>query len=220
MVDDVRGFARLFERVSLDLLVAPERWRARQWVQFLSVAAATLLAYVEKWPIQACVQRGGGSAARTLASALDAYGDGFAVAFLGVAALVTGRCMRQRAFVDAAIALGVAGVWCWIFTKTGQLVLAERRPKDGGAMVLVALGGHGVSGHASAAGLIFSPVRDVLARGATARARRMVTAALLAWAALVGWSRVWLGMHFVWNVMLGLAIGFFTGLAATRAPQS
>jgi membrane-associated phospholipid phosphatase len=66
------------------------------------------------------------------------------------------------------------------------------------------------------AALLFFPVRDVLARDATPRVRHIVTAALLAWAALVGWSRVWLGMHFVWNVSLGLAIGFFTGFVATR----
>jgi len=87
-------------------------------------------------------------------------------------------------------------------------------------MTFRALGGHGVSGHAAAAALLFSPVRDVLARGATPRVRRMVTAALLAWAMWVSWSRVWLGMHFVWNVVLGCAIGFLTGRAATRALRS
>jgi membrane-associated phospholipid phosphatase len=95
-------------------------------------------------------------------------------------------------------------------------VLAEHRPNDGGAMRLFALDGRGVSGHASATALLFWPVRDVLARSATPRARLLVTAVLIAWAVVVCWSRVWLGMHFVWNVSLGLAIGFFTGFVATR----
>jgi membrane-associated phospholipid phosphatase len=87
-------------------------------------------------------------------------------------------------------------------------------------MKLFALGGHGVSGHAAAAALLFWPVRDVLARGATPGVRRVVTAALVAWAVVVAWSRVWLGMHFVWNVMAGLAMGLFTGFVAVRESRS
>jgi membrane-associated phospholipid phosphatase len=219
MADGIQRLARSFGSGSLEMVRGPARWHAPQWVLSLVVVATTLLAYVEKRPIQACVQSGGGSAARAIALFIDAYGNGFAVICLGFGALVVGRWARQRALVDAALALGVAGIWCWIFTKTGQFVLAERRPNEGGAMHFLAPGGHGVSGHASAAALLFWPVRDVLARSATPRARRVVTAALLAWAVLVGWSRVWLGMHFVWNVMLGLAIGLFTGFVATRAAR-
>jgi membrane-associated phospholipid phosphatase len=214
---ETRKLARMFRHVSIAIVTAPARWHPWQWALFLAVAATTLITYLEKWPLQVFIQRGGGSVVRAFALAVSAYVGGFAVLLLGVAMLVIGRWTRRRALVDAALALGAAGFWCWIFTRAGQLVLAERRPKEGGAMILFALGGHGVSGHASAAGLLLSPVRDVLARAATPRARRALTAALLGWAAFVGWSRVWLGMHFVWNVVLGLAIGFFTGFVATRA---
>jgi len=220
MTADARSLARLFERVSLAIVAAPTRWHARQWALFLAVAATTSLAYVAKWPLQASVQSVGGGAARAVALFIDSYGDGFAVTLAGFAVLFAGRLLHKPTFVEAALVLGAAGIWCWIFTKTGQLVLAERRPKDGGAMFFFALDGHGVSGHASAAGLVFAPVRDVLGRGATPRARRIATMALLAWAILVGWSRVWLGMHFVWNVLLGLAIGFFTGGIGGRRSQS
>ncbi len=186
MVRDVRWFARLLARVSRDIVTSPVRWRLRQWILLLAIAATTAVAFI------------------------------------------AGRWARRRALGDAALVLGVAGVWCFIFTKTGQFVLAERRPTEGGTMKLLALGGHGVSGHAAAASLLFSPVRDLLfspvrdllARGATPGVRRMVTAGLLARAIVVAWSRVWLGMHFVWNVMLGLAIGFFTGLVAARASRA
>jgi len=118
MADDLRQLARSFGRVSLDIVTAPARWRARQWLLFLARSpAATLLAYVEKRPIQAHVQGGVDSRASAIALFINAY---------------------------------------------------------------------------------------------------LVTAALLAWAILVGWSRVQLGMHFVWNVMLGTAIGLFTGFVATR----
>jgi membrane-associated phospholipid phosphatase len=217
---DPRSFARLFGRVSRGIVSAPARAGARGWVTLLAVLSATVLAYAEKRSIQACVQGGGGHGARALALFVDAYGDGFAVLALGTAALVVGRLARKPPLVDAALALGAAGIWCWLFTKTGQLVLAERRPNEGGAMKLFALGGHGVSGHAAAAALLFYPVRDVLARGATPRVRCFVTAALLAWALVVAWSRVSLGMHFLWNVLLGLAVGLFTGSVAAREQRS
>jgi membrane-associated phospholipid phosphatase len=105
-------------------------------------------------------------------------------------------------------------------TAAGEFVLAERRPIDGGAMRFFALGGHGVSGHAAAAALLFAPVRCVLMRGARRRLRWIASGAMLAWAAWVGWSRVYLGMHFAWNVTLGLAIGFFTGSVAARGHRT
>jgi membrane-associated phospholipid phosphatase len=213
---DLRSFARLLGRVSRDIVSAPARAGARGWTTFLAVVAATVLAYAGKRSIQACVQGGAGHGARAIALLIDVCGDGFAVLALGSSALVAGRLARKPALVDAALALGAAGIWCWLFTRAGQLVLAERRPNDGGAMKLFALGGHGVSGHAAAAALLLYPVRDVLARGATPRVRSVVTLALLAWAVVVAWSRVCLGMHFLWNVMIGLAIGLFTGSVATR----
>jgi membrane-associated phospholipid phosphatase len=207
---------RFVGRVGLRIATAPARWRARPWGVLLAVVASTLALYVEKRPIQGALQGGGGSAVRAVALFLNVGGSGLAIALLGLAVLVAGRWSRRPVLVDMAVVLAAAGIWCWVLMKTGQLVLAERRPVEGGEMMLFALGGHGVSGHAAAAGVLFFPVRDVLARDASPLGRRLVTAALLAWAALIGWSRVWLGMHFVWNVELGLAIGYFTGLVATR----
>ncbi len=83
----------------------------------------------------------------------------------------------------------------------------------------MAFGGHGVSGHAAAAALVFWTVRGSVLKWAPAPApvRRGATAALLAWALLVGWSRVYLGEHFVWNVMLGYAVGTACGMAGPSA---
>jgi membrane-associated phospholipid phosphatase len=185
----------------------------------LSWAGATVAAYEAKFPLQAFVQGAGGRGAYLVAEAINTCGSGLAMVLLGATALLAGRWWRKPALVDAVWVFAAAGLWCWLLTTLGQLVLSERRPRDGGAMLLLALGGHGVSGHASAAGLLFGPVRNVLARNAPARTRGLVTVALLVWAAWVGWSRVWLGMHFVWNVVLGLGIGFFTGLVGAGARQ-
>lgn len=206
-----------FLRVSRGIVGAPARCRGRGWLLAVAVAATTVVLYLEKWPIQAVVQRDGDGVARLLATFADACGSGQAMTLLGVLALLAGRWARRPALVDAAVAFAAAGAWCWLFTKLGQVVLAERRPNDGGAMRLFALDGHGVSGHAAAAALLYGPVHAILARGATPRVRRAVGAGWLAWTVIVAWSRVWLGMHFVWNVVLGLAIGFFTGSSAAHS---
>ena len=188
----------------------------RDWAVVVALGSATLLAYLEKWPLQTLIQGHGGGVARTLASVADACGSGFAVTSLGIAMLVAGLLARKPALVEVAVALGIAGVWCWLLMRVGQIVLAEQRPVDGGAMRFFALDGHGVSGHAAAAALLLYPARDVLARDAAPRTRRAVGLVAIAWALFIGWSRVWLGMHFAWNVMLGLALGAFAGRAAAR----
>lgn len=218
---DLRAFMHLLGRTTVTLATASVRWRAAQWLAFVAVVGGIAVVYFEKWPLQEMVQRFGGTPLRGLALAVDAWGGGGGLTVLGIATFAAGRRLRRPALVDTALTLAAAGVWCWVLTKTGQLVLAERRPNDGGAMVLFAFDGHGVSGHASGAGLLLWPVRRVLlGRGTSRRTRFLVTAGLVAWAAFVGWSRVWLGMHFVWNVALGLAIGLVTGAAAARAANA
>jgi membrane-associated phospholipid phosphatase len=218
MAGDLSRLMTAFARVSRAVGSSPARWRGREWSIFVAVGLAMVLAYVEKRPIQERLQGDRDGVLRQLALFGEAIGSGGATVAFGFTAFTIGRVARKPLLVDAALALGAAGFWCWIVTKTGQIVFAERRPVEGGEMRFFALGGHGVSGHASAAALIYFPVRDVLARRARLPPiRRAVGVGLLAWPAFIGWSRVYLGMHFVWNVILGFAVGSFTGFVATRA---
>jgi membrane-associated phospholipid phosphatase len=205
----------LLRAASRDLLAAPSRWRAREWAVFGAFLLVTAVVCTEKWPVQALIERSDGAAARLVAESADVLGSGLATVGYGVAALVAGRLANKRGLVETALALGAGGTWCWVLTKAGQIVFAESRPKAGGAMHWMALGGHGVSGHASAAALLLWTVRGRLGTGGPLR--RVATTALLGWAITIGWSRVYLGQHFLWNVMLGFAIGSFTGSVATRA---
>jgi membrane-associated phospholipid phosphatase len=216
MPEDIRRLLSLLQHIGHAVVRAPARCRARQWALFAALVAATLLAYVEKRPLQAFFQRGHSEFERGVASFANVFGSGGAMVWLGLIAYVLGRWSRKRAVVDAAIVFAAAGLWCWALTSIGQFVFAEDRPNDGGAMRFFALGGHGVSGHSSAAALLYWPVRDILARGAKMSVRRAAGAASLAWAIVVGWSRVWLGMHFVWNVLFGFAVGGFIGFLATH----
>jgi membrane-associated phospholipid phosphatase len=181
---------------------------------------ATLLAFVTQQELQTLLQHEGSRAVDAIARLADYLGSGMATVGFGLAALAFGRLARKPAWVDAALALGVAGIPCWLLTIAGQFVLAESRSKDGGAMHWFTLGGHGVSGHAAAAALVFWTVRGALVRDAEAPVRRVATAALLGWALLVGWSRVYLGEHFVWNVMLGYFVGTVGVVISRRSARA
>lgn len=211
---DGRRLARLFVATGRHLAAPPS---ATGWAAGLGVALATALASGWKEPIAAAFAGGGEGVARSVAEVANVAGAGATVTALGVALFALGRWRRWSALVDAALVLAAAGAWCWLLLRVGQIVLAEQRPLDGGAMRWFARDGHGISGHAAAAALLFAPARDILARDAPPAVRRGIGAALLVWAALVGWSRMWLGMHFLWNVVLGLALGFVAGRAGVEA---
>jgi hypothetical protein len=144
--EDLRALARSLARVGRDIATAPSRWRARDWALLCAFLGATYAAYRDKWLVQSFVEGTGGSAGRAVAETADVLGSGVATVCYGVAAFVVGRWAKKRALVDAAIALGARGAWCWALTEAGRLVLAESRPIQGGAMHWMALGGHGVSG--------------------------------------------------------------------------
>ena len=86
-------------------------------------------------------------------------------------------------------------------------------------MEFFALDGHGFSGHAAVAALLVLPIRNVLLRRRSRRMRNALTVLVLAWVGVVGWSRVFLGMHFAWNILAGLAVGFWASAAAVETWQ-
>ncbi len=210
----------LLARTLRALAAAPLRWRARGWAAFLVVAAGTLGAFAWKRPIQQALHSHGQHALDATARVASAVGGGWPLVAFIAALHLLGWLTRRRSIVDAAMVLTVAGIACWLLTAFGQLSLAEARPRHGGAMTFFHLHGHGVSGHASAAAVLYGPMSGVLARGWPAVARRALAAALAGWIVLVAWSRVWLDEHFLWNVLLGAAVGVWTGLAAVRAWES
>ena len=187
------------------------RWAA------VALACATGAAWAGQGPLQALLEGRGGGVVRLVAEIANLCGSGTAVAAAGLAALVIGRGLRRNTLVDAALVLCAAGGWCFLLTHAGQLALAQRRPIEGGEMRFFAPGGHGISGHAAATALLILPVRDILLGGARPLTRRLAAAALMAWAVVVGWSRVWMGMHYGWNVLAGLLLGLWTSAAAVAA---
>lgn len=190
-------------------------FRVRDWVIAVSIVAAIVAAYIEKMPIQAALGGNGEGVRALITRIVWRVGDGGVVALLVIVLAIGGNVFGSQRTVDTAIKLGVAGFWCLVFTKVGQFVLAEARPSEGGAMHFLALGGHGVSGHSSAAGVLFWPLFDAT-RGSARRRRIVVASALIGWALLVGWTRIWAQQHFLWNVIAGVSVGVLTGRQAVR----
>ncbi len=208
---------RLLRDVPRAVVTAPAHWRARSWALFAMVVLAVALAYVEKRPVQSWLEAPGdahGMWARAAAFA-NVAGSGWTMLALAAGTLLVGALASRRA-LDAATAFAVAGAIGWCLLTAGQFILAEARPSEGGAMHFFALEGHGVSGHACVAALLFSPVRDILARDLGRPLRTLVTIALIVWVVFIAWSRVWLDMHYVWNVMLGAALGFYVSVVTVK----
>lgn len=216
LTDDLLAFPRLLRRTSVHLVAAPCRWSPRDWTLFFAVLAATLFAYAEKGPLQALVEQPRCGTLLRIARFTETVGDGGAAVCYGVTAFVVGRWSKCRAAVDLALTLATGGFWCSMLTKAGQFVLAEARPSDGGMMRFLARDGHGVSGHASAVALVCVATCNILTRDTRPAIRRAGCAGVRVWALIVGWSRIYLGAHFVWNVVLGFAIGAFTASIAAR----
>lgn len=223
MPADLRRIPVLFLAVGREMretVAAPSRWSAHRWIAVFVSVAGLAVAYAAKWPIQTFVSSPRCPAAGFVAAVIDVCGSGYAMLGMGWAIYVLGRRARGSALSRFALALAAGGLWCWLLTIAGQWLLAEQRPSEGGAMRFFATGGHGVSGHASAAALLYSPVLELLAEPWGPSGRRTARIGLVGWAGLVGWSRVWLGRHFLWNVALGFAIGSFTGACAARVVAS
>lgn len=191
-------------------------WRRPRWWIGLALVAACAVAAVFERPLQALLV-GHGRALDALAHVANTCGGGVAVTLVGLASFAAGRALRKDALAQAALVLGAAGCWCFALVELGRLALAEPRPIEGGAMRFFALDGHGVSGHAAATALLLLPARDVLLRGARPWVRVAASAVLVLWIGIVAWSRVWLGMHYAWNVLAGLVLGAWTSAAAVDA---
>jgi membrane-associated phospholipid phosphatase len=204
----------LFGRTARAMALAPLRWRAKAWAGAVVFVAGACVAYVEKTRIQDWIRPN--TTEEPVPFLTNVLGGGWPVAALGVIFLVVGAKTRKRALVDTAAALAAGAVPCLVITKVGQFILAEDRPSEGGAMHFFSAFGHGVSGHAAATALLFFPLAAILGRELDRPTRTALEIALATWVVLVAWTRMSLGMHYAWNVLLGLGVGLYVGHVVTK----
>jgi undecaprenyl-diphosphatase len=72
------------------------------------------------------------------------------------------------------------------------------------------------SGHSVAASALFLTLALVAAQSPNPGVRRLLVGAAIGIALLVAWSRVYLGVHYLTDVMGGLLLGTAGALAASR----
>lgn len=163
------------------------------------------LAAAAKRPIQARFVR---KRARAPIATLGAvFGSGHAMVVFGLALAGFAALTRDPRWRAAAKRFAASGAVGWVLFRAASCVLAEQRPKDGGAMRWFARHGHGVSGHAFATALAYWPLMTTLGADMRPRSRAAFSIAMHTWIALVGWSRMRLDEHYLWNVLLGTAMG-------------
>lgn len=107
----------------------------------------------------------------------------------------------------------------WIpltFLLSTLVKLLVHRPRPVAALIVVPATYAFPSGHAAAASALFLTLA-LLATGAERRVgpRRLMIGAAVALALLVGWSRIYLGVHYFSDVVGGLLLGSAGALAAT-----
>jgi hypothetical protein len=171
-------------------------------------AFSTLLAlsFAAKRPLHARFVRRPGAPA-PIATFADVFGSGHAMVAFGVGLATAAALTRDPRWRAAARRFAASGAVGWIVFRATSFVLAEQRPKEGGAMHFLRRHGHGVSGHAFACALMYSPLMTTFGAEMRPGSRAAFGAALRAWIALVGWSRMRLDEHYLWNVILGTVMG-------------
>ncbi len=174
---------------------------------------AVVVAYAWKWPIHAVLRGNETGLAEAIAEAGNRFGDFEIPLIVGFAFLLAGSAVGKERLLGVGQVLLAAGVICAVAVPLGQFILAEARPKNGGAMRFFVMDGHGVSGHAASAALLVWPVAGKLTEGQEKWVRVVAFFLLFAWAILVAWSRMWDDKHFLWNVMLGSVTGLVSGWA-------
>lgn len=182
-------------------------------VFFLSVGVS----YQYRWQLQEFFVGSNDGFAESLARVGRYFGDGISVAVAVLVLFLMGIAWKKKTLAETSLVLAVAGLYCGVLTSLGQFILAEARPESGGELAFFKMGGHGISGHSSSSAVLFFPLYGVLGSKLNKRQQLMLGGGLLFWAGMVAWSRMWDNKHFLWNVMLGSSIGFFTGYIALRS---
>jgi len=213
----LRDLLALLLRTGLQVVKMPKAWSARQWTGRLGLIALIGLTALGKRPLQAAIQGHARYGLAAVAAFIDAHADGTSMVLYAFVVFALGWIFRVDKARQASEVFLTSGVFCFLFWGLGKFVFAERRPLDGGEPLFFTLGGHGVSGHAAVAALLILPTRAVLLRDQARRVKNAGMAAAILWVALVCWSRVYLGKHFVWNVLAGLAVGLFSSGASIEA---
>jgi membrane-associated phospholipid phosphatase len=152
-------------------------------------------------------------------------GDHGVVAGTGALFVVAGLELDSPREVETGVMLLESYAFTGLFTVVSQFILAEERPGGGGSMRFFKTDGHGVSGHSSLAASLVGPLSHQYLKRNEGDGKFQVVGKELAritlWTLpfLTGVSRIENNEHYAWNVLLGLSIGYGTGVLIARSHE-
>ncbi len=197
-------------------------WNWENNLLAVGLGAATLPLLLSKNEIQEEVGIGNGEDIR-YASNNDFYtqfevlGDLWTLPTVSGAFFLGGALGGSQREVETGVMLAQSILFTAAVTGLGQLVFAEARPHEGGEIKLFGDHGHSISGHTSLATSMVKPIDSqyLSIRGDEGRTtttfKYLGKVALYTSPVMVGISRVRSNQHYVWNVLLGLAVGYSVG---------
>ena len=174
-------------------------------------------ALVEKWPLQGVLGGSGSGPFAVVSNVVRLIGDGGQVGLLAFVLYAAGRTLQQLAARprDVDDARGRGDLVFGAHPTRSIRVRGGQADSRRSTAFLRGRWPRRVRGHASAATLLLWPLIHAT-RGARRSVRVATVVALVAWSLLVGITRVWLNMHFAWNVLAGWLVGEVTGRLAVR----
>lgn len=217
VINSWKVFPKLLLRVGIEMPLWFFRCGIKGWAAVGAFLLSLLISYQYRWQVRDFFIASNDGFIEILAQVGRYFGDGITVVVTAAVLFILGVSLKKKVFAEASLVLAVAGLYCGLLTSVGQFILAEARPESGGAMAFFAIGGHGVSGHSSSSAVLFFPLYGTMGGKVNKPLRAALGVALLFWACMVAWSRMWDDKHFLWNVMLGSAVGFFSGYLTLRS---
>ncbi len=218
----ITGSFRSFLPESREILVSMMPWNWDSYLPALALGAATIPIIHYKNDIQRHMGLGDSEEIRfveshAFSSHFEFLGDRWTVPAVTGAFMLGGLIGGSQREVETALMLTQSLLFTGLVTLSGQFVLAEERPYNGGELDFFRLDGHGISGHSALASLIVGPLDSQYLRidgndSATLKTMKYLgKGALYTSPVLTGMSRIQSNRHYLWNVVLGLAAGYSVG---------
>jgi hypothetical protein len=156
---------------------------------------------------------------------IEFLGDSGVAAGIGALFIVGGLEANSMREVDTGVMILESYLFTGFLTVLGQFILAEERPRNGGEMHYFSSDGHGVSGHAALAASLVCPIthqylgEDPSDSKTRAAVKEISKAVIWSLPLMTGISRLERDEHYLWNIVLGLTIGYTMGHMIARSHE-
>ena len=200
----------------------PERMDGLSYATTVALLGAAGYMYAEKDKMRDWFQSNRTEDSDDLADVFKPLGKMYFAGGLAASLYLGGALFKNDRERETGLMLLESLIYTGAITGLGQIILAEDRPDEGGDMHFK-IGGHGISGHAATAAALAGPINkqylQITDDDTNFNQVMKYTGKAVVYGAplLTSWSRLNDDDHFVWNCLLGSAIGFTIGELVANA---